>query len=301
MKSKPKPSLECRLRVLAAIDYAEGDTLRARIKHVAQRTFTDGDHTYQFTWRTISTWTYRHKKHGITTLEPKPRSDKSRHRKVQVSQLAEAIHEIKPSVSKNKTGQIPKIVLYRLLLEKGLFTKDQLSQTVFYRIVRDNELLKESVNQKLRLSFAMQIERFFRGFRDRFLTQHTQFASLEDLNSKTCDWVENQYNSQYHSGIQMIPIDRFNLDRDRIQYLANDDYTDEVFYIEEDRKVSKTNVFSMHKHAFECPVDLREHTIQVRYDRSRKDRYLVYFNGQRMGIANRLNLHRNAQLLRGIK
>ena len=300
---QPQASFELRLRVLAAIDYAQGETIRARIKNVSKRSFHHNGHDYEFTWRTISTWLYRHKKNGISTLEPKPRSDKSRHRKVSVSQLAEAIHEVLPTLSKNKTGQIPKIVLYRLILEKGLLTKDQLSQTVFYRMVRENELLKESVTKKLRLSFAMQfanelwqadtmhgpriqqangqwrktfliafiddasrvithaeffyadntenminafrkalfkrgkpqklyfdngsnyiskeiglacmrlnihlshapirdgaakgkIERFFRGFRDRFLTQHTQFASLEELNAKTHDWVENQYNSK---------------------------------------------------------------------------------------------------------
>ena len=90
-----------------------------------------------------------------------------------------------------------------------------------------------------------KIERFFKGFRDRFLTQHIEFTSLAHLNEKTHDWVENQYNCQYHSGIQMNPIDRFNLDRDRIEFLANDEYTNEVFFIEEDRKVSKTNVFSL--------------------------------------------------------
>ena len=37
---------------------------------------------HQFTWRTISTWLYRHKKNGITTLQNKTRSDKDAYRKV---------------------------------------------------------------------------------------------------------------------------------------------------------------------------------------------------------------------------
>ena len=43
----------------------------------------------------------------------------------------------------------------------------------------------------------------------------------------------------------MVPIDRFNLDHHRIQFLTDDEYTEEVFFIEETRKVSKTNVFSI--------------------------------------------------------
>ena len=86
--------------------------------------------------------------------------------------------------------------------------------------------------------------------------EHTQFASLEVL---------NEYNCKRHSSIDMNPIDRYNLDRNRIKFLPNDEYTNEVFFIEENRKVSKTNVFSIHKRQFECPVDLREKSVQIRY------------------------------------
>ena len=143
-----------------------------------------------------------------------------------------------------------------------------------------------------------KIERFFRGFRDRFLTLHPAFSSLEELNRLTHEWVEGEYNSKYHSGIQMIPIDRFNLDRNRIQYLSDDAYSAEVFFVEEARRVGKTNVFSINSQRYECPVDLREKTIQVRYDRMRRDQFVVYFDGKRMGEANVLDLHANARQLR---
>jgi len=400
-----KPSFECRLRVLNAVHDAPGNHLRERIKFVAGKTFTEplSGHTYQFTWRTISTWLYRHKKNGITTLENKTRSDKDAYRKVQVNQLAEAIHETLPSLAHNKTGVIPKSVLYRVLLQRALFTRSQLAPTTFYRMVRTHHLLDEQVVHKQRLSFAMQfanqlwqadtlygptikqvdgqwkktfliafiddasrvithaefyyrdntenmvlafrsalykrgkperlyfdnganyaareilqacvrldihlshapirdgaakgkIERFFRGFRDRFLTLHPSFASLDALNGLTHQWVEEEYNSKFHSGIGMAPIDRFNLDRNRVKYLADDAYSAEVFFIEEDRKVGKTNVFSINSQRYECPVDLREKAIQVRYDRMRRDRFIVYFDGQRMGEATVLDLHANARL-----
>lgn len=143
-----------------------------------------------------------------------------------------------------------------------------------------------------------KIERFFRGFRDRFLTQHTEFSSLDDLNEKTYDWIENEYNTKHHSGIQMIPIDRFNLDLSRIKFLTDDEYSEEVFFIEEDRKVSKTNVFSINSQKFECPVDLRDKRIQVRFDRSRRDHFIVYFADKRMGDATALNLQQNADQIR---
>ncbi len=400
-----QPSFELRLRVLNAVYDAPGNSMRERIKVVAGKPFTDtlSGNTYQFTWRTISTWLYRHRKHGITTLENKTRSDKDAFRKVQVNQLAEAIHEVLPTLVPNKVGVIPRSVLYRVLLQRALFTRSQLSPTTFYRILRIHRLLDEPTLRKQRLSFAMQfanqlwqadtlhgpsikqadgswkktfliafiddasrvithaeffyrdntdnmvlafrsalykrgkperlyfdngsnytakeilqacvrldihlshapirdgaakgkIERFFRGFRDRFLTLHPSFASLDELNRLTHHWVEEEYNAAFHTGIQMRPIDRFNLDRNRIKFLADDAFSAEVFFIEEDRKVSKTNAFSINSARYECPVDLREKTIQVRYDRQRRDRFIVYFDGHRMGEATWLDLHANARL-----
>jgi len=402
--TKPNPPLELRLRVLSAIDYAPGNSIRERIKQVAQRTFPDSqtNQDYQFTWRTIETWLYRFKKNGITSLDKKTRSDKNAYRKIQLSELAEAINDVLPALRHNKTGVIPKMALYRKLLKNNYFSRGQLSQTSFYRMVRDNNLLDTEQTQKLRLSFAMQfanelwqadtmygpsikqpdgkwkktfliafiddasrvithaeffyrdntenmidafrsalfkrgrpdrlyfdnganytskeilqacvrlnihlshapvrdgaakgkIERFFRGFRDRFLTQHVDFSDLRDLNDKTQLWIESEYNSQYHSGIKMIPLDRFSLDSDRIQFLTDDESTEEVFFIEDSRKVSKTNVFSINSQKYECPVDLREKKVEVRYDRTRRDKFIVYFNDKRMGQATLLDLHFNAQ------
>ena len=119
------PPLEIRLSVLAAVDYAPGNTIRERIKSVSQQHFTDQrtGTSYRFTWRTISTWLYRYKKGGVTTLEKKTRSDKQTQRKVQVTELAEAINEVLPSLRQNKVGKIPKSTLYRCLLEKNYFTR----------------------------------------------------------------------------------------------------------------------------------------------------------------------------------
>ena len=165
------------------------------------------------------------------------------------------------------------------------------------------EILQACVRLDIHLSHAPirdgaakgKIERFFRGFRDRFLTLHASFASLDELNRLTHQWVE-ECNAKHHSGIAMAPIDRFNLDRNRVKFLANDVFSAEVFFVEEERRVSKTNVFSINSQRFECPVDLREKTIAVRFDRMHPDRFVVYFAGQRMGEATALDLHANARL-----
>ena len=112
---------------------------------------------------------------------------------------------------------------------------------------------------------------------------------------------KHQKRSFFRSTVQMKPVDRFNLDFSRISFLTDDKYSEEIFFIEEERKVGKTNVFSINSQKYECPVDLREKKIQVRFDRNRRDRFIVYFNDKRMGKASLLDLHHNARQHRQYK
>jgi hypothetical protein len=91
----PTPYLK--MRVLGAIDMAEGKTIQARIQAVSQMTFTDENgHPRQFTWRTIQTWFSRYQKHGVTVMENQPRSDKGKVRKVTLEDVLEALRKVRP-------------------------------------------------------------------------------------------------------------------------------------------------------------------------------------------------------------
>jgi len=144
--------------VLNSVNYTEGKTIQERIRNASIRSFND-PYTgvmHQFTPRTISTWLYRHKVNGLTTITNKTRSDKNQHRKVQPAELAEAIKEVFPTIKLNKVGRSLKSAVFRCLFERGLFEKSQLSQTQFYRLVREHELMNIESTQKLRQSFAMR-------------------------------------------------------------------------------------------------------------------------------------------------
>jgi len=93
----------------------------------------------------------------------------------------------------------------------------------------------------------------------------------------------------------MKPLDRFNLDHSRIHFLCHDEFTDEVFFVEEDRIVSKVNTLSIFAQKYECPVDLRGKTVQVRFDRNQRNRLIIYYKDQRMGQASLLNPVFNAK------
>lgn len=148
----PTPYLK--MRVLGAIDMAEGNTIRERIKAVSQTTFTDEDgQARQFTWRTISTWLYRYKIGGVTTLENTVRSDKGHPRKVILEELQDAIEKVLPKLR----GRTPtRGAIYRLCIEEGLLNRSQVAPNTFRRLVKRYEMLKphaESSN-KHRLAFA---------------------------------------------------------------------------------------------------------------------------------------------------
>ncbi len=148
------PTAYLRMRVLGAIDMAEGNSIQARIRAVSQMTFTDEDgHPRQFTWRTIQTWYSRYQQHGVTVMQPKPRSDKGKRRKVVVEDVLEAIGKVQPKVH----GKTPtRALLYRLCIEAGLLTRSQIAPNTFSRLVNQFEMLKpdrDSTN-KHRLAFA---------------------------------------------------------------------------------------------------------------------------------------------------
>jgi putative transposase len=147
------PTVYLKMRVLGAIDMAEGNSIQARIRAVSQMTFTDEEgHPRQFTWRTIQTWYSRYQKHGVTVMEIRTRADKGKTRKVSRENLQEAIDAILP-----KLHGAPKLaVLYRLCIEQGLLTRSQVAPRTFCRIVKQFDMLKpqaESQN-KHRLAFA---------------------------------------------------------------------------------------------------------------------------------------------------
>jgi hypothetical protein len=136
-----------------------------------------------------------------------------------------------------------------------------------------------------------KIERYHRTVRDGFLSRKLDLSSIDLLNRQFIEWLETEYNARVHSSLGMKPIDRFGLDLKRIRFLPPDPANDELFFLEQDRHVSKTNNFQLHKYIFEAPVDLRNQKVQVRYNRLDFEHspVVVYFKNQRMGLATVLD------------
>jgi putative transposase len=150
-----QPSVYLKMRVLGAVDTALGRTRHERIHHVADMTFLDEEgNPRQFTWRTIQTWFYRYKNHGITSMTNQPRKDKGHVRKATPEELLEALNAAKPHFHNQRTN---KRALYRFCIAKGLLQADRIAQTTFYRFLREYNLLApQDDDHKKRLAFSMK-------------------------------------------------------------------------------------------------------------------------------------------------
>jgi transposase InsO family protein len=150
------PTLYLKMRVLGAIDIAPGRTIVERIKNVAETTFADEDgQERRFTWRTISTWLYRYKLHGVTGMKSTGRRDKGKTRKLAPEELLEALNAARPHF---RERQYNKSDLFRFCVEKNLLRREQIAPTTFYRFIREYDLLPQNggADNKRRLAFAMQ-------------------------------------------------------------------------------------------------------------------------------------------------
>ena len=144
------------MRVLGALEYAAGETLKDRYQAVAAMTFKDDDgHVHQFTWRTIQTWWYWYRENGM--VESPARDDKGTTRKVCPEQLLDAIEKVMPTFRENP-GNIQAI--YRACIEQGHLRREDVAPNTFRRHVKQFELLKgvegmiAGPARKARLAFA---------------------------------------------------------------------------------------------------------------------------------------------------
>jgi len=146
-----KVSEYLKLRVLAAIDLAEGRSIRDRLRAVALKPFFDEQgREHRFTWRTIETWRVRYHKHGFTAS--RGRSDKGRCRKVEPEAVQEAVDQARAGLRPGcRLSQ-----LYRGCIERGLLRREQIAPNTFRRIVRRYDMLKPDAEaaSKERLCFA---------------------------------------------------------------------------------------------------------------------------------------------------
>lgn len=147
-----KVSPHLKIKVLGAIELAEGTSLNARYISVSKQIFKDEEGIpHQFTWRTIQTWWYYYRRNGIT--QAPERIDKGKPRKATPEELLEAIEQALPFFSGKRYTVT---AIYKKCIEKGFLRQSQIAENTFRRHVKRFELLKanSAVKNKRRQAFS---------------------------------------------------------------------------------------------------------------------------------------------------
>ena len=113
-----------------------------------------------------------------------------------------------------------------------------------------------------------KIERWFRTIRQQFipmLNDHHK-ASLANLNQALWAYVEGEYHHNIHRMLGESPLDRWAGCAGRVRYPDPGLDLEEVFLLEDKRKVHKDRTISLHGKVYEADAALVGETVILRYD-----------------------------------
>lgn len=112
-----------------------------------------------------------------------------------------------------------------------------------------------------------KIERSFRTVKDNFLNceDWSTYDSLEALNERYREYIAQEYNSKFHSGIKDIPRNRFNKDFERIKFATSNEELDNIFMHMEEKPVALDATIRLGGKDFEVPQKYIKQRILIKY------------------------------------
>lgn len=147
-----------------------------------------------------------------------------------------------------------------------------------------------------------KIERFFRTVRTRFLSLHSQFQSLEELNELYWKWLNEDYHCKEHRGIKTSPLEYYLKQADEVKVITDTRVLDEHFLLRVTRKVNHDATVALENLLFETNATLAGKRVEVRYDPewlSQPDKtLLLYIDSKQVGEAKLVNYLDNAHVKR---
>lgn len=149
-----------------------------------------------------------------------------------------------------------------------------------------------------------KIERFFRTVRMRFLSliEPEKIKSLEELNLRFWEWLEDDYQRKMHSALQMSPLDYFMSQADEVRMFLDPALLDELFLLRVTRKVNHDATLSLESVLYETDQKLANTRLEVRYEprwlNNPAQPVFLYREGVKVGEARQVNLSENASARR---
>lgn len=147
-----------------------------------------------------------------------------------------------------------------------------------------------------------KIERMIGTVRRGFmpLLGPADMVDIEALNRRFRAWVEGEYHMSPHRGIgEMTPLDKWASCAERVRFADPDTDVDDLFLMEEARKVSKARTISFGGRLHEVRAELSGETVTLRHDPSDPGRPIqVWHDGKPAGHARPLDEAANARARR---
>ena len=144
-----------------------------------------------------------------------------------------------------------------------------------------------------------KIERFFRTVHDQFEAKLTfePVDSIEALNRALWKWVEGEYHQAKHSAMDgESPAARFSRLGQGVRLLIGNEPLDRWFGMREVRSVRKDATLHLKGGLREVPAYLRGQKVVVHYDPVGFTRVEIEHQGRMLGVVQRVDKNRNAQL-----
>lgn len=149
-----------------------------------------------------------------------------------------------------------------------------------------------------------KIERFFRTVRMRFLSrlEPEKIKSLEELNLRFWEWLEEDCQRKAHSSLQMSPLDYFMSRADEVNMFPDPALLNEYFLVRVFRKINHDATLSLENVLYETDQKLANTRLEVRYEPQWLNNparpVILYRDGAKVGEARQVNLLENASAKR---
>ena len=168
--------------------------------------------------------------------------------------------------------------------------------------MRDFRLKYGLASLEVHLSYAKayhpqgkaKLERFWRTLRMQFLPTLPQEITLYDLNKKLDKWID-EYNSRWHSAINMAPLEKYVSDIEVVRSAPMD--MPSLFRFRTERVVSSARTVSFNKRTLEVPIGYGGKHIELRYFSSDGE-VEAFYDNQSIGVLGDVDLIHNGRTYR---
>lgn len=130
-----------------------------------------------------------------------------------------------------------------------------------------------------------KIERQWGSLKSRWLynLKPNGITSLEQFNTMLKDYVRS-YNTTFHTGIGMTPMERFQATADEIRKPASTEWIEECFYNRVRRKVRKDATVSISNISYDVPMQFIGMNVEIRFIPDKMESAFILYEGTKSPI-----------------